>query len=455
MSGHKLTVAGDLSTENLGRLVMRNVADTVDVAGNVLFRGQSTDGLLTAGVMLVEGNFTQITTVTASSFAASGTHKVVLDGSSPQTVSFNHAAATWSHFQALEITDGVVNLATAVTVNGQLLSPAGSNPVIGGGSLTLAGANVQNLELDNTPVTLTTGTITAFDGVMFKNFPTDVTQLTVSRPSGTFMFDNLQFTTLSAGNTGFYVSAIDTNTADLDTLKIDLEGSIPSDGTTFTSTASGAIVSWAGATVGPATQLAFLVQPSSVTGGTANTTPLQVVAQDTETNTVTSFTGNVTLAIGSNPGGATLSGNLTVAALNGVATFSSVIVDKAASGYTLVAAATGLQPATSNVFEVTVGPPIAIVLESGNNQTGAVNTVLADSVSVRVVDAGGNGVSGINVSWTATAGGGLVRPALIPSDADGLAKAEWTLGPNPVVNTATATVTGLAGSPVTFTAGPP
>ena len=122
---------------------------------------------------------------------------------------------------------------------------------------------------------------------------------------------------------------------------------------------------------------------------------------------------------------------------------------------TLVAAATGLQPATSNFFEVTVGPAVAIVLESGNNQTGAVNTVLADSVAVRVVDAGGNGVSGINVSWTATAGGGLIRPALIPSDADGLAKAEWTLGPNPVVNTATATAAGLTGSPVTFTAGPP
>ena len=150
VSGHKLTVAGDLSTENLGRLVMRNVADTVDVAGNVLFRGQSTDGLLTAGVMLVEGNFTQITTVTASSFAASGTHKVVLDGSSPQTVSFNHAAATWSHFQALEIANtsadvtmssgpwvtGDVTVSTAVTVAGT------GTLTVGGDLVTVAGSDV-------------------------------------------------------------------------------------------------------------------------------------------------------------------------------------------------------------------------------------------------------------------------------------------------------------------------
>ena len=45
----------------------------------------------------------------------------------------------------------------------------------------------------------------------------------------------------------------------------------------------------------------------------------------------------MTLSLGNNPGGGTLSGTLTVAAVNGVATFNNLSINAAGSGYTLVA----------------------------------------------------------------------------------------------------------------------
>ncbi len=69
----------------------------------------------------------------------------------------------------------------------------------------------------------------------------------------------------------------------------------------------------------------------------------------------TAFNGPVTLALGTNPSGATLTGPLTVNAVNGVATFSNILVTLSGTDYTLIASATGLTPATSGAFDVTRG----------------------------------------------------------------------------------------------------
>ena len=57
-------------------------------------------------------------------------------------------------------------------------------------------------------------------------------------------------------------------------------------------------------------------------------------------NVATSFTGNVTVAIGTNPapGTGVLSGTLTQPAALGVATFNDLKIDKPNNGYTLTAA---------------------------------------------------------------------------------------------------------------------
>ena len=55
-----------------------------------------------------------------------------------------------------------------------------------------------------------------------------------------------------------------------------------------------------------------------------------------------SFTGSVTLALATNPNGATLGGTLAVNASAGVATFAGLTLDKAGTGATLRATGTGL-----------------------------------------------------------------------------------------------------------------
>ena len=55
---------------------------------------------------------------------------------------------------------------------------------------------------------------------------------------------------------------------------------------------------------------------------------IQVTARDAQGNTATGFIGNVTVVItgGSGTAGATLSGTRTVAAVSGVATFSTLSI---------------------------------------------------------------------------------------------------------------------------------
>src|SRR5207249_7891162 len=100
-------------------------------------------------------------------------------------------------------------------------------------------------------------------------------------------------------------------------------------------------------TAGTATQLVFSVQPTPTVAGAAITPDVQVTAQDGNGNTATGFTGNVTVAIGTNPSSGALSGTLTHAAVAGVATFAGLSIDKAGTGYTLTA--TGARSAERRV----------------------------------------------------------------------------------------------------------
>src|SRR5207247_9172800 len=93
---------------------------------------------------------------------------------------------------------------------------------------------------------------------------------------------------------------------------------------------------------GPATQLVFTVQPGAVTAGAAITPAVQVTAEDALGNTDLSFAGNVSLALGANPGGGTLSGTTTEGAVNGVATFAGVTIDKVGTGSRLTARGGGV-----------------------------------------------------------------------------------------------------------------
>jgi len=78
------------------------------------------------------------------------------------------------------------------------------------------------------------------------------------------------------------------------------------------------------------------------------------IAQDTLGNVLTDFNSKVTLAIGTNAGGGTLSGGTTVAASGGLAVFDSLRINKPGVGYTLTATTTasGVAAATSSPFTI-------------------------------------------------------------------------------------------------------
>jgi len=107
-----------------------------------------------------------------------------------------------------------------------------------------------------------------------------------------------------------------------------------------------------------ATHLVFVVQPSNtLLPGSTIAPAVQVVALDDQGNTVTGFTGPMTIAIdhdGSLLKNAQLSGTKTATPANGVATFSNLSIDQVGMGYTLQATATNLNGVTSNPFNVTV-----------------------------------------------------------------------------------------------------
>jgi adhesin/invasin len=107
-------------------------------------------------------------------------------------------------------------------------------------------------------------------------------------------------------------------------------------------------------------------------------------------------------------------------------------------------------------FQVTVlpGPPDIVGRSSGDNQVGPVGALLPVPLVVFVADAYWNPIAGVTVEWATMPGDGSTTATTSVTDAQGLASTGWILGP--AVGTgmqhATASVAGLKGSPVGFTA---
>ena len=109
--------------------------------------------------------------------------------------------------------------------------------------------------------------------------------------------------------------------------------------------------------VGPPTKLAFVQGPSNTAAGAAITPAVTVAVEDANGNVETSDNATtVSLAIGTNPGGGTLSGGSAVTVATGIATFSGLSINKAGTGYTLTASSTpSYTAATSAAFNITAG----------------------------------------------------------------------------------------------------
>lgn len=100
------------------------------------------------------------------------------------------------------------------------------------------------------------------------------------------------------------------------------------------------------------TRIVFLTEPTGPAwaGNSLPTSPV-VALQDDDGNTAVDSSDSITMSLSTNPSSGVLSGTTTVNAVNGVATFSDLSIDKGGHGYTLSASSDSLG-GTSSPFEV-------------------------------------------------------------------------------------------------------
>lgn len=152
-------------------------------------------------------------------------------------------------------------------------------------------------------------------------------------------------------------------------------------------------------------------------------------------------------------GAVTLTGNTDV---NGQAKVTWTLGTRAGAGNNQVQA-TALGYAGTALFTASGVPSNAaqIVVDSGNEQTGALGQPLTFPFVAVVIDSGNNRVSNVPVTFTVKAGGGNIGSSVsstVNTDSDGRAQALLTLGTDPGQdnNVVTASFAGNPGQPATF-----
>ena len=334
------------------------------------------------------------------------------------------------------------------------IAKAGSNYRLATASGTLAPDTSSGFDVSATnATTLAISGGDAQSGAIATQLGTQLSVTVTDANGNPVSFANVVFAIASGGGT-LSNATVPTNSAGIATTKWTLG---PSTGTQTVSATSAGLsgspaIFTATAIAGAAKHLTIVSSPSSGVAGNALTPAIVVNATDVAGNPAPSFTGGVSLSFDANPGGATLGGTTSVNAVAGVATFASVTINRAGTGYRLRANAGGLTGDTTATFSVTAAVATTIAANAGSGQTGLVASALPTPISVLVTDAGGNPVPGVSVAWAAASGGGSVSAATSVTNALGIASTNWTMGPVVGAETATATVASLAGSPVTFTA---
>jgi hypothetical protein len=202
------------------------------------------------------------------------------------------------------------------------------------------------------------------------------------------------------------------------------------------------------------TKLGFVTQPARGTPNVALASQPRVAVQHASGATVTGVAPTVIiLALGANPGGATLTctGGLAATTSNGVATFTGCRLDKVGVGYAMVATASGLTSATSAQFDVadrlafaiqpagaaagvafTSQPVVAV--RSGPNATATHDSATVIALAIKA----GTGATGAVLTCT----GGLtkiVSAGMATFSGCAIDRASPTSPANPYVLVATAT----------------
>lgn len=182
----------------------------------------------------------------------------------------------------------------------------------------------------------------------------------------------------------------------------------------------------------------------SATAGTAVAASPAVRVTDAQGNPVAGIA--VTFAVAS--GGGAAAGATSPTDADGIAAVGAWTLGAKAGENTLTATVGGL-PAVTFRATGTAGAAASMSVHVGDAQSATAGTAVPVAPAVRVLDAGGNPVAGVAVTFTATAGGGGVTGATATSDADGVAAVgAWTLGTTAGANALQAAALELA--PVVF-----
>jgi hypothetical protein len=221
-------------------------------------------------------------------------------------------------------------------------------------------------------------------------------------------------------------------------------------------------------TPGAATKLAYVQQPTNVVAGTNIAPSVKASVLDANNNVVTSSVASVALAIGTNPGGGTLTGGGAVNAVGGVATFAGLSIDKKGTGYTLAASSSGLTGSTSSAFNVT---PSALSLTNSLISASTPITASAggttSTITVTARDQYGNPISGVTVVLASSGNGTTLTQPAGTTNASGVAtgtlastKAETksisaTLNASALTPTASVVVQAAAPAGLAFFGQPP
>ncbi|MDB4917110.1 MAG: hypothetical protein JWM95_4754 [Gemmatimonadetes bacterium] len=148
----------------------------------------------------------------------------------------------------------------------------------------------------------------------------------------------------------------------------------------------------------PATQLAIGTAPSGAATGQVLTTQPVIQVRDATNGPVNGATNVVVATL--NGGGGTLSGTTSVAAVNGVATFTDLKVTGTGS-YTLTFTSGALTPVTSGSITITALPATKLAIQT--QPSGAVTgSVLATQPVIQIQDASSGIVAGATNAVTAT-----------------------------------------------------
>ncbi len=189
----------------------------------------------------------------------------------------------------------------------------------------------------------------------------------------------------------------------------------------------------------------FSGDPQTATVNSPLAQPLVVLVTDANDNPIPNVPIQWTAE-----GGGTVSAESNVTDGNGQASVTRTLGPTAGTQTTRADAGPIAGSPAIFTHTATAGGAAGITKVSGDNQSGAPGTELALPLIVEVRDEQGNPISGRAVAWVVGTGGGSVSAQTTPTNAEGRATTNWTLGPAVGGNSVNAVVSGVG--TVTFTA---